>query len=48
MSDDSVALYLKWIGTLVDVHTFNGVEPYCKKVIILLQARVQDERIGPK
>jgi len=26
-------------------HTSTGVEPYCKKVIILLRALVQDERI---
>jgi len=47
---DGVAIYLKWIGTshrvsLVDVHTSNGVEPYCKQVILLLRALVQDERI---
>jgi len=47
---DGVAIYLQWIGTshrvsLVDVHTSNGVEPYCKQVIILLRALVQDERI---
>ena len=45
-----VAMYLQWIGTshrvsLVDVHTSNGVEPYCKQVIILLRALVQDERV---
>ena len=47
---DGVAMYLQWIGTthrvsLVDVHTSNGVEPYCKQVIILLRALVQDERV---
>ena len=45
-----IAMHLQWIGTshrvsLVDVHTSNGVEPYCKQVIILLRALVQDERV---
>ncbi len=47
---DGVVIYLQWIGTshrvsLFDVHTSNGVEPYCKQVIILLRALVQDECI---
>ena len=40
-TDPGSDMYLQWIGTshrvsLVDVHTSNGVEPYCKHVIILL------------
>ena len=46
----SLLLTLQWIGTshrvsLVDVHTSNGVEPYCKQVIIFLRALVQDDRV---
>ena len=45
-----VAMYLPWVGTchrvsLVDIHTSNGVKPYCKQVIILLRALVQDGRV---
>jgi len=30
---------------IVSLSTSNGVEPYCKQVIILLRALVQDERV---
>jgi len=30
---------------IVSLSTSNGVEPYCKQIIILLRALVQDERV---